>query len=528
MRRISISRQLAVFIAAFALVGVAVCVGFGLMLRSSFHNGSKTIAEVTGQFDENYHMLEVLSEGQGALQRLLRLKDPDEIEQGLKQLSSVQAEGKKLIAGDEHVLSKITAAYKRLLGSQQEVVDRLLLGKNSEAYERFLGETCVVYDAVIKELKEAQAVAREAATKSFQAEREAAVAKSVFNGGICLFVMLILVVFGWRLKGHITKELQSITQQLARMAEQTDEASTQVASSSHSLAEGASEQAASLEETSASLEEMASMTKRNAENADRAKELANQTRTAADAGATDMTAMTKAMDDIKKSSDNIAVIIKTIDEIAFQTNILALNAAVEAARAGESGKGFAVVAEEVRRLAQRSAQAARETNDKIADAISKSRQGAELSGKVAGRLDEIVGKARQVDELIAEIATASREQSTGISEVNGAMTQMDKVTQGNAASAEESASAAEELHAQAAALKAAVDHLQALLGGAAKVGTETQVVPTKQHISNIAHGEHQVIRPKKPGFVAEKHGEPQSDDELVEALVTPSPVFKDF
>lgn len=465
MRKINISRQMAIFIASFAVVGIAVCLGFGFMLKGSFQYAGRTINEVTEQMDENYHMLEVLAEGQGALQRLLRLKDPDEIEQGVKQLNEVQLEGRKMIKADEHVLSKITSVYENLLASQQVVVDRLLVGKNNEANEHFLGNTCVAYDSAIKELKEAQMVARKASTDSFHAERESAVRKSFTNGGICLFVVVILVIFGWRLKSRITTELQSIANQLTRMAEQTDEASTQVASSSHTLAEGASEQAASLEETSASLEEMSSMTKRNAEYAGRAKVLANQTRLAADAGTSDMTAMTRAMDEIKGASNNIAVIIKTIDEIAFQTNILALNAAVEAARAGEAGKGFAVVAEEVRRLAQRSAQAARETGTKIEDAITKSRQGAELSVKVAGRLDEIVNKARQVDELIAEIASASREQSTGIGEVNGALTQMDKVTQGNAVSAEESAAAAEELHAQSAEMKEAVEQLHKLVGG---------------------------------------------------------------
>ncbi|MDI1247482.1 MAG: methyl-accepting chemotaxis protein, partial [Lacunisphaera sp.] len=210
-----------------------------------------------------------------------------------------------------------------------------------------------------------------------------------------------------------------------------------------------------------------SMTKRNADSAGRANELTRQARKAADTGASDMQAMDAAMKDIKTSSDDIAKIIKTIDEIAFQTNILALNAAVEAARAGEAGAGFAVVAEEVRSLAQRSATAAKETAAKIEDAISKAAQGVQISGKVATSLGEIVDKVRQVDALIGEVATASREQNDGVHQINTAVSQMDKVVQSNAGSAEESAAAAQELNAQAAMLKHTVSDLQQLAGQSA-------------------------------------------------------------
>jgi methyl-accepting chemotaxis protein len=239
-------------------------------------------------------------------------------------------------------------------------------------------------------------------------------------------------------------------------------------SSSHvnqTLAQGSGEQAASIEETGASLEEMASMTKSNAENAQKANDLAREARHAADKGAEDMQAMKQAMEAIKISSDDIAKIIKTIDEIAFQTNILALNAAVEAARAGEAGMGFAVVADEVRNLAQRSAQAAKETAAKIEGAISKTAQGVEISAKVALALNEIVTKARQVDELASEVASASRQQTQGITQINTAVGQMDKVTQSNAASAEESAAAAEELNSQAVVMREAVSKLTRLVGG---------------------------------------------------------------
>ena len=371
-------------------------------------------------------------------------------------------------------------------------------------------------------------------------------------GGIIL--VAVVVVFYFLNDRLLVRPMGKIIHQLAGSANATAEAAGQINHSSQRVAEAASEQAASLEETSASLEEISSMTKRNADNAINSKNLSQQASQSAATGLERLGELSHTLNAIKSavadmeaavsemqgSSQEIAKIIKTIDEIAFQTNLLALNAAVEAARAGEAGMGFAVVADEVRALAQRSAQAARDTSDKIEHAIKRSELGGVASAKVVQNLGEVETNARNIeevfngivaqikslDEVIGEISAASREQSQGVGEVNMAVSQMDKVTQSNAANAEENAGAAEQLQAQAGSLQDIVGGLDAIVNGGSPHSSGSPAAPTApaRPAARPSRRSAEVI----PMLPEEKHSPTAADLAAPAAGSSRSGSFKDF
>ncbi len=422
--------------------------------------------EIQKQTEENMLLTarHILADDKAEMETIDRdiVKVKEEIDKLLQDYAAVGNTAK-----DHEALAKIGSARERFVAIRnQSILPASRSGKKPEAEAAFNNQLLSAYGDYLTAV---QALVTDNKESGDNSGTEIMGATSAAKSGI-LFGLLAAVAMGASvgifLSRSISFALSQVITTLSSGSEQVASASNQVSQSSQQMAEGASEQASSLEETSASLEEMSSMTKQNSDNSRQANAMAVETRSAVEKSREAMTRMGQAIGKIKGSSDQTAKIIKTIDEIAFQTNLLALNAAVEAARAGDAGKGFAVVAEEVRNLAQRSAEAAKNTAALIEESQQNANNGVAVSGEVGGILSQIVESVQKLTQLIGEVSAASEEQSKGIEQIGTAVTQMDKLTQSNAANAEESASASEELAAQAKELGDMVQVLVGIVKGA--------------------------------------------------------------
>jgi methyl-accepting chemotaxis protein len=370
-----------------------------------------------------------------------------------------------IFADDERQLTnKIDPALEAYYSAWDRVSVLSRAGKNAEAYTMLIREGSPRYT----EAKQAIAAETEYNRKTGAVNTAVAGSTGMRVKSTVWAVLLISAVGGgfaffWVVRG-LNRTLRQTVIELSDGAAQVASASAQVAQSSQALAQGSSEQAASLQETSASGEEVSSMTRKNAANSSTAAGFMTDMEQRIGDGNRTLADMVESMREINASSEKISKIIKAIDEIAFQTNILALNAAVEAARAGEAGMGFAVVADEVRSLAQRSAQAAKDTASLIDESIAKSKDGSGKLQRVAEAIGSFTETTAKVKVLVDEVNLGSQEQARGIDQIAKAVAQMEKVTQGAAANAEESAAASEELSAQAQALDHVVVQLGMLVG----------------------------------------------------------------
>ena len=409
--------------------------------------------------------------------------DWNTLQTALKAVQDGLLEWAATLIGEEK-MQKAAATVEQYLKEYSEKTNEYyqLVGATRSIETSLHQQTEKVYEHLDKVMEDVIDPAKEKAVAQAESVQKTAAAVALW---LTLIGIALGAILAYTITRSITRPINGVIENLTSGAEQVASASEQLSSSSQQMSSGASEQASSLEEVSSSLEEMASMTKQNADNAKTVNNMSDEAKDSAVKSQEAMGRMTEAITKIKNSSDETAKIIKTIDEIAMQTNLLALNAAVEAARAGEAGRGFAVVAEEVRNLAQRSAEAAKNTAKMIEESQKNAEQGVAVSGEVAGSLESIVESIQKVSNLISEVSAASVEQSQGIEQVNTAVAQMDKVTQSNAANAEESASASEELSGQAQSLNMIVNDLVSVVNGLKKgtIDNSRQLLSAASHLA---------------------------------------------
>ncbi len=470
--------------AAFGVLFVVVAVVVGVSIWES-RTASALLEETTGptarkiQLAEGLDQLSLVLQSEERRQAIAALdNDSARLDESARRIEAAFVEATKHMDEFESIiwsneakaqLAGVRNAMAAWRTSNQQVQQLLRERKTVDALALMRSQGNALVEELLKLTDDMVDFQNDLMEKARQDAQTMAARSSVVN--VVLLVVAILAGVGVVLVVRKTNTtLRQMASELRQGAEQVVAASSQVSVSSQALSQGATEQAASLEETSASMEEMASMTRQNAENSGEASKLMADVDRQVTASNALLGEMVTAMGAIKESSAKVSKIIKTIDEIAFQTNILALNAAVEAARAGEAGMGFAVVADEVRNLAQRSAQAAKDTAALIEESSANADQGHQKVEQVSAAIGQFTESVTRVKAIADEVSQASRQQAQGIDQVTRAISEMEKVTQTTAATAEESAAASEELNAQAETSMQVVGRLEDLVGRVAAAG----------------------------------------------------------
>lgn len=475
MNSLTLGKKLALsFAAMFVLVAIlscAVLVSLGTTQSQFVQMADVQVQELAlaGQFDAS--VMSLRSNWRGTV-LFAYAKDPSRVrvaEQGFQKSmddahNALQRLSILLTSPEERALAEDGAANLNRLESSYREYARLCEANEPDEANAYTDSNAV---PALARLSEIGPKLVGSVKGSVSRQKADVISRINANRWTTSFVVLLAIVAGvWiaYVIREVTASLHNLTKSLLDGSSMVSSAASQVSSSSQQLAQGASEQAASLEETSSSTEEISSMTNKNAESAKLAATIVAKAGEDIEATNGKLKELITSMSLINESSNKISKIMKIIDEIAFQTNILALNAAVEAARAGEAGMGFAVVADEVRNLAQRCAQAAKDTAVLIEESMTNCRVGGEKLAIVTAGIQEISQGATEVKTLVEEVSVGSQEQAKGLEQIAGAIAQMEQVTHKTAASAEEGASAGAELSAQSESLREIVDHLTALVG----------------------------------------------------------------
>ena len=464
----TIGRQLAILVVVYATLALA---GVGATYLVTWRS-SATVRQVVSEGDrassELFALVESVGKVAGIAQQLVREKDPDAIEGLVERSKSITKTAREQIRdlgrAADFGSGEIAAGLDSLVAANEKSLESLLRGESAMAQQLLIDQANPAFERVLAAIERYQQAAGASDAAALADAEKRAVRQQLLVFGLGGPAMAGFLALGFVVVRRANRSLRQTAAELREASERAATASGQIASASQAQAQGASQQAASLEEASAASEQIHSMAARNGERSQSATRMMALSKTRFGEADHALTEMVASISEVYSASVGASKIMKVVDEIAFQTNILALNAAVEAARAGEAGAGFSVVAGEVRNLAQRSAQAALETANLMAQATASSADGKLKVAQVAELIRHLGEDASKMSVLIGEVDRGSQEQARGTAQIARSIVEMERVTQQSAAGAQQSAAAAVQLEKQSSLLKELVDRLNALVG----------------------------------------------------------------